>query len=141
MICFVGEYLQVMDAKNRVFIPAKYREMLGEKVFVTRHTDGCLSVYSEEGWREYSERLKSLPSTEASELIRFIFSSTMDAKPDAQGRIVLSASLKEHAGIEKDIYIIGVGDHVEIWDKARRDKGKHEENIGALIEIMRKYNF
>lgn len=141
MICFVGEYSQVIDAKNRVFIPAKYRETLGDKIFVTRNVDGCLSVYSEEGWSEYCEKLKALPTAEGSYLTRFIFSSTIDAKPDSQGRVVLSPALKEYAGLTKDIYIIGVGDHVEIWDKEKRDHDKMGENMDAMIEFMRKYNF
>lgn len=141
MKCFLGEYLQVMDSKNRIFIPAKLREQLGEVMYVTRNVDFCLSVYSEEGWEQYCQKLAALPSSEGSELVRYVFSAALEARPDAQGRIVLTPLLRDYAGLKKDIYIIGVGDRVEIWDKDRRDVDKTEAKEADLINFMRKYNF
>ena len=65
----------------------------------------------------------------------------MDAKPDAQGRVVLTQSLRDFAGLRKDIYIIGVGDHAEIWDKEKRDADKTAERTSELISFMQKFNF
>ncbi len=141
MVCFVGEYQQVMDSKNRIFIPSKYRDIIGDRVYITRNVDGCLSVYSEEGWENYTKRLLELPSSEGSELTRFIFSSTMDAKPDAQGRVVLTTKLRDYAGLTKDIYFIGNGDHAEIWDKDRRDADTSDEKTSKFIEFMQKNRF
>ena len=141
MNCFLGEYQQVMDSKNRIFIPSKYRDMIGERVYITCNVDGCLSVYSDEGWEKYTSRLLALPSAEGSALARFIFSTAMDAKPDAQGRVVLTQSLRDFAGLTKDIYIIGVGDHAEIWDKEKRDADKTAERTSELISFMQKFNF
>lgn len=141
MNCFLGEYQQVMDSKNRIFIPSKYRDMIGERVYITCNVDGCLSVYSEDGWEKYTSRLFALPSAEGSALARFIFSTAMDAKPDAQGRVVLTQSLRDFAGLTKDIYIIGVGDHAEIWDKEKRDADKTAERTSELISFMQKFNF
>ena len=138
MTYFVGEYEQVMDSKNRVFIPSKYREIVGDRVFITRNVDGCLSVYSEEGWERYTERLLTLPSVESSELTRYIFSATMDAKPDSQGRVVLTQTLREHAGLQKDIYFIGNVDNAEIWDKERRDANRTAEKVSELKDIMKR---
>ncbi len=134
MAFFVGEYQQVMDSKNRVFIPAKYREIMGERVYITCNLDGCLSVYGEEGWQKCCEKVLSIPESDGSDFSRFFFSNAMDAKPDAQGRIVLTPALRDHAGLEKDIYVIGAGDHAEIWDKAARDEKK---NDAAQIERYR----
>lgn len=141
MTCFLGEYQQVMDSKNRIFIPSKYRDIIGERVYITCSVDGCLSVFSEEGWEKYTTRLLALPSTEGSALARFIFSTAMDAKPDSQGRVVLTQALRDHAGLKKDIYIIGVGDHAEIWDKEKRDADKTAEKTSELISFMQKNNF
>lgn len=138
---FVGEYAQGIDSKNRVFIPAKFREMLGEKIFITRNFEGCLSVYSEAGWDEYADKLLSLPTTEGSGLMRFIFSSTIDVKLDSQGRVVLSPSLKEYAGLSKDIYIIGMGDHLEIWDKDRFEGENTVEKVSGYIDVLKKNSF
>lgn len=141
MTCFLGEYQQVIDTKNRVFIPAKYRDMIGERVYITCNVDGCLSVYAEEGWQKYTERLLALPSTAGAALIRFVFSTAMDAKPDSQGRVVLTQALRDHAGLSKDIYFIGVGDHAEIWDKERRDADKTAEKTAELISFMQENRF
>lgn len=138
---FLGEYRQVMDAKNRIFIPAKLREQLGDVVYVTRNVDFCLSVYSEEGWEAYCAKLSALPSSEGSELLRFVFSSALDARLDSQGRIILTPVLRDYAELKKDIYVIGVGDHVEIWDKDKRDADKTEAKEADLISFMRKHNF
>lgn len=141
MVCFLGEYQQVIDTKNRVFIPSKYRDIIGERVYISCNVDGCLSVYSEEGWQKYTERLLALPSTAGAALIRFVFSTAMDAKPDSQGRVVLTQSLRDHAGLSKDIYFIGVGDHAEIWDKERRDADKTAEKTAELISFMQENRF
>lgn len=119
----MGEFVQVMDAKNRVFIPAKYREMMSETIYITKNLDGCLSVYSEEDFDKFYDKIMSYDEADESlDMARDILPFTLDVKPDAQGRVVISASLKAHAGLEKDIYVIGVGNHFEIWDKARRDE-------------------
>lgn len=137
MDSFVSEYKQVIDSKNRVFIPAKYREIVGDKVYITPNVDGCLSLYSEEGWKEYSDRLMALPSSEGSKLTRFIFSAAMEAKPDSQGRVVLTPTLCEYASLKKDIYFVGNGNHAEIWDKDKRDADKNMDDLKAFMEIMK----
>ena len=141
MTCFLGEYQQVMDSKTRIFIPSKFRDIIGDRAYITCNVDGCLSVYSEEGWQKYTERLLALPSTEGAALIRFIFSTATDAKPDAQGRVVLTQAPRDHAGLTKDIYVIGVGDHAEIWDKERRDADKTAEKTAELISFMQANRF
>ncbi|MFY9381235.1 MAG: division/cell wall cluster transcriptional repressor MraZ [Eubacteriales bacterium] len=141
MTYFFGEYQQVIDSKNRIFIPAKFREILGEKAYIARNVDGCLSIYTEEGWRAYCDKILSLPSAEGSALARFIFPATLDAKIDSQGRIVLTQQMKEYAGLEKEICIIGVGDHAEIWDKARRQAYINNEKTEELIALMLRKQF
>lgn len=141
MMCFLGEFQQVMDSKNRIFIPSKYREMIGDRVYISCNVDGCLSVYSEEGWQKYTDKLLALPSTAGSAIMRFVFSTAMDAKPDSQGRVVLTQALRDHAGLTKDIYVIGAGDHAEIWDKERRDKDKSSEKTAELISFLKEVSF
>jgi MraZ protein len=116
---FVGEYLHTVDLKGRVALPSKYREALGPRFYIARGLDNCLFVYPSEEWALVLEKIKSMPLNhrEARDYQRYFLSGATDVEPDRQGRIVLPLSLREYAGITKDVWILGVGTRVEIWDK------------------------
>jgi MraZ protein len=117
---FMGEYQHSLDDKGRVIIPAKFREDLGEKFVVTRGLDNCLFVYPLSQWKLLEEKIRELPTSHADTraFVRMFFSGAIEAELDKQGRIVIPQHLREHAKIEKDLYIIGVSTKVEIWSKA-----------------------
>lgn len=104
-------------------MPAKYRDDLGEQVYVTRGLDGCLTVYPLETWNRVYEQYSSLPSTDynARMFMRIFMSYAVDVDLDAQGRILIPATLIQAAGLEKECVITGVADRVEIWSKERWD--------------------
>ncbi len=116
---FIGEFNFNMDSKGRVTLPARYREQLGEGFYVTKGYDGCLSIYDSENWAAYRAELMSLPSTNAAArfLQRTFLSGVDRPEPDKQGKILISLSHREYAHLSKEVVIMGVGDHVEIWDK------------------------
>ena len=115
----VGEYHHTIDAKNRLFIPAKMREEIGPDFYVTRKiTDSCLALYPPEKWRELSEKLNSNPDSKYAKIKRFIFSKTVSVSPDAHGRIILPPELLSHAQIDKNVVIVGVGNSAEIWSES-----------------------
>ena len=99
---FKGEYNHTVDAKGRLIIPAKFREKLGETFVVTKGLDGCLYVYSDEEWEKIEDKFSELPLTDedARQFTRFFFSGAADCEVDKQGRVLLPAVLREHAGIE-----------------------------------------
>lgn len=113
----IGEYQHTIDAKGRLIMPARFREELGETFIVTRGLDRCLFVYPMDEWRTLENKLKSLPMTQANAraFVRFLFSGATECTLDRQGRILLPGHLREHAGITKDVMIIGVSTRVEIW--------------------------
>ena len=118
-MCFVeGQFQHTIDAKGRLFIPAKLREGLGEMFFVTISGERCLTAYSEASWTGFCEKFASLPYTEARQ-VRPIFANAFRCEPDAQGRIVLPQKLRTYAGLDKDVTIVGVCSRVEIWDTKR----------------------
>ena len=133
---FVGEFSHTLDVKNRVFMPAKFREQLGESFYITRKMNkNCLAVYSESEMEKISERINSFPDSEVSEIKEFLFSKTILATPDANGRVVLTPSILSYARIEKSVVIVGVGNHVQIWSEALWE----EEEAGRdLVDIRRK---
>jgi len=116
----LGEHEHALDDKNRLTLPARLRDQLGDRVVVTRGLDGCLYVYAAVEWAKLAERVGALDplSREARTMQRFFFASGLDAELDKQGRIVIPASLLESAGIGREVTVAGIYDHLEIWDRA-----------------------
>ena len=114
-VMLIGQYQHNIDAKNRVIVPAKFREDLGERFYVTKGLDGCLFVLSEEGWKRLQDKIVAMPMSKARQLQRFFFSGAAEVEPDKQGRILIPQPLRDYASIEKDVTFIGTGDRAEIW--------------------------
>ena len=129
----IGSYTHNVDAKGRIFIPAKWREDLGDTIIVTRGLMGdesrCLSAMSVESWKEYAARFSQLPITDASaqDIRRITFANACDCELDKQGRVLISSNLREFAGLENEATLIGVDNRVEIWSS------KNWERKNALI--------
>ncbi len=144
MADFYGEYTQVIDAKNRVFIPSKYRDELSETIYIAKGVDESekhyLVVYPEELWLETKQKIMSIASVKRSNAARFLFSSVVNVKCDAHGRVLLPQNLVDYANFTKDIYVIGVGDRIEIWDKAERDADQSEDMIAEIVALMKEYD-
>ena len=133
-----GQYQHSIDAKGRLFIPAKLREELGDTFYVTiSATDHCLTVYSEAGWERLTEQFESLPYTKARKVIRLIFANAAKCEPDAQGRILLPQKLRNYAELKKDVVVAGVSKRAEIWDAEKWDALETAELEGDdLASIM-----
>ena len=116
-----GRYEHTIDAKNRVFVPAKYKEALGDSFKLSHNgMNNCILVYSNDEWKKYEEQLATLPSIEFEDYIREVYSNTVDVQIDSQGRIVIPNYLKEklkitEESVVKNLAILGVGTHLEIW--------------------------
>ena len=101
---FVGEYEHTLDAKNRVFMPARFREQLGESFFVTRKMNkNCLAVYTCEKMDQIADLINGFPDSEVSEIKEFRFSKSVQASPDSNGRIVLPQQILDYADKNPDI--------------------------------------
>ena len=114
----LGEFEHTLDDKNRLTLPARFRQELAGGLVVTRGMDGCLYAYAREAWERLVEsRLGSLDplSPEGRQMQRFFFSGAAEATPDKQGRIMLPAPLIQHAKLGRDVVVAGVYDHLEIW--------------------------
>ncbi len=115
----LGEYQHSLDTKGRLTIPSRLRDGLGERFVVTKGLDSCLFVYPLTEWTALEEKLRSLPLTraDARSFVRMLFSGALECELDRQGRILLPPNLRAHARLEKDVYLLGVSNRVEIWDK------------------------
>ena len=127
----LGEFEHTIDDKNRLTLPAKFRQALSGGLVITRGMEGCLSCYPAADWQRLVEsRLAGLDplSKEGRMMHRYFYSSAAEAEPDKQGRVMLPATLADNVGIAREVVVAGVGDHLEIWDRAAwRDHVKELE--------------
>ncbi|MBI3998860.1 MAG: division/cell wall cluster transcriptional repressor MraZ [Armatimonadetes bacterium] len=111
-----GEFEYALDDKGRVVLPPRFRRVLGDQVVVTRGIDKCVSVYSPAEWAKVEEALRRLPTRER-DVVRYMLAGAVDLELDRQGRITLPAHLRQHAGIEREVMVVGLISRVEIWSQ------------------------
>ena len=137
---FMGEYSHNVDAKGRLIVPAKFREQLGDQFVVTKGVDGCLYVYSQEEWKRIEEKFRevNLTTKDARKFMRFFFAGAAMCEVDKQGRILIPSVLREFAGLEKDVLLAGMLDHIEIWNEER---WKENADFGDMDMIASHLNY
>ncbi|MBI4802346.1 MAG: division/cell wall cluster transcriptional repressor MraZ [Elusimicrobia bacterium] len=124
MSTLYGEYSYVLDSKNRMFIPARFREVLHKEdknyFMLSIGLDRCLYLFLPSKWEELiahsAEIFKSENKEEQRAFKRFFFGNAADAQLDEQGRILVPQNQKKYASLKKQIMILGVGNKAEIWD-------------------------
>lgn len=138
---FVGEYRHSLDAKNRLFIPVKHRELLGENFAIARINEKCLLLFSEEEWLRYTEKMLNGVPADTKRIVRKVFSKTTYVTPDAQGRVVIPSTLCELAELKKNVVIVGTGNHAEIWSEDNWKQIEDELSDEALAETFAALGF
>jgi MraZ protein len=137
----LGAHEHTIDDKNRLTLPAKFRQAFTEGVIVTRGFDGCLFAFRREDWhRRVESRLAALDplSSETRRLERFFFSGATEAELDKQGRVMLPAQLIEHAQLGREVVVAGVNDRLEIWNRGawRRELAEVEGRAEHVAERL-----
>ena len=132
----VGSYKNTIDTKGRVFLPAKFRSYLGERIIVVKGAEGCLVVYTEEKYMEYIERLRKNGETAAKKYLRYLNLTAASIEPDAQGRVLLTSELREHASLEKEVLFVGMYDTMEIWNEEKAQKSVVGESSDAIDDYL-----
>lgn len=136
---FIGEYQHALDSKNRIIIPSKLRDELGDIFILTKGLDGCLYAYPMNEWKILEEKLKKLPLTnrDARAFVRFFFSGANEITVDKQGRALVPQNLLEYASIDKDIVSIGVSTRLEIWSKEKwNEYNESDMDMDGIAEKM-----
>ena len=120
MAVFLGTYTPRMDDKGRLILPAKYREELADGLVLTRGQERCIYVFSAEEFQNVHSQMRQAPLTsrQARDYIRVFLSGASDEVPDKQGRVTIPPGLREYAGLDREVTVIGAGDRAEIWDTA-----------------------
>jgi MraZ protein len=133
-LAFRGHYEHSLDAKNRLSIPAKFRASFASGLVLAKEQDPCIAAWTPEAHEEtVTGAIASLNplGSKRRRLQRFHQSNAFDQDLDSAGRVTLPAALIRHAGIEKDVMVVGVGDHLEIWDQTRWNE--EQEAIASTI--------
>jgi MraZ protein len=140
----LGEYAHSIDDKCRFRLPAKLKSELGdEDIVLTKGTDGCLFLFAAaELEAHFLDKLRNISVADkgAQVSLRALFSSADKPLPDNQGRLMLTAALREHAGIKKDIVTIGMGNRAEIWAAERWAVYNKSADFDTAIAALREYN-
>ncbi len=116
----LGTHTPKLDDKGRVILPSRFRDEFASGLVVTRGQDRCLYVFSAGEFQEVHEKIKQAPMTSATgrDYLRVFLSGASDEIPDKQGRVTIPATLRDYAGLSRELVMIGVGNRAEIWDSA-----------------------
>jgi len=132
-----GIFQHTVDAKGRLFIPARLREELGDVFFVTLSMEKCLTAYSSESWDRFMEKIKAMPKAKQIKM-RPLFSHATKCGLDGQGRILLTQALRDFAGLGTNVTVVGTGECAEIWDAAAwAEVDKAETTTENIAEVYR----
>ena len=136
---FRGRHIHTIDAKGRVSVPAAFRAeiiMCSENAPILTNDKGCLALYANEDWVEIEENLaaQSQVRPETKAYIRFVVSGATECPFDSQGRFLIPQHLREHAHLDREVAIAGVGPRIEIWDKALFDQ-ELQQTLARFDEI------
>lgn len=135
---FMGEYNHSIDTKGRLIIPSRFRDELGDEFVVTKGLDGCLFVFPQDEWLTFEEKLKALPLTNKSarQFARFFVAGATPCELDKQGRVLLPGTLREFAGLDKDVVLTGMLNRIEIWSKDKWIENNSCDDMDDIAEQM-----
>lgn len=141
---FTGEFRHTIDAKGRLIVPSRLRdEFSDDKVVLTKYMSGCVAMWSATGWGTLETQLlqqgKSGPNARST--VRAIAASAHQDAIDRQGRIGVPPNLREFAGVDRDVVVIGALDHAEIWSPERWQEEQMKVEEGGLDSLVQELNF
>lgn len=136
----LGSFQHSVDAKNRIFIPAKFRENLGESFVIFKSMrDQCIRVVSDAEWENYIEPIQKLPRELSENVMQALTDDAASVTPDAQGRIVIPQSLLDKVGITKNATVAGRGAYLEIWAEEVYAEKQSKRDLTSMLEQLSTY--
>ena len=138
----IGQYSHSMDARGRTSLPVKFKKEIGKKFYIAKALDGCISVYTEKGFKKLVDNLANLSESKASDraISRHFMSGAMEIEADSLGRIMIPEYLRVSANLSKKIVWAGRADHAEIWNEATwnsylKENLRNPEKIAESLDV------
>ena len=141
---YQGASAMSMDAKGRVSIPARHRDALSiqceGRVTLTRHPHGCLLLFPRPVWEMHREQIAAWPMS-ARAWQRIFLGNASDLDMDSAGRILISPELRNVAGLTRDVMLLGMGSHFEIWDATKLDESESQAIAEGMPDVLNQFSF
>ncbi|MBT9610483.1 division/cell wall cluster transcriptional repressor MraZ [Aquabacterium sp.] len=141
---FQGASALSLDAKGRLAVPARHRDALAAlcsgQLTLTKHPEGCLMVFPRPAWETFRDKVAALPMS-ASGWKRIFLGNAMDVDVDGAGRVLVSPELRAAAGLSKDVMLLGMGSHFELWDAERYAAHEAEVMAQAMPDALQDFTF
>jgi MraZ protein len=141
---FQGSSALTLDAKGRISIPTRYRDALAEQaggsLTLTRHPDGCLLVYPRPEWEKKREQIAAFPMT-ARALQRLLLGNAQDVEIDGSGRALIAPELRAAANMTRDVMLLGMGAHFELWDAAALARREAQDLAQGMPDVLNQFSF
>jgi len=141
---FQGASALSLDAKGRMNIPARHRDALSVqcegRVTLTKHPHGCLLLFPRPVWEQHREQIANWPMS-ARAWQRIFLGNACDVEMDSAGRILISPELRNAVGLSRDVMLLGMGSHFEIWDAAKLDESEAQAIAGGMPDVLNDFSF
>ncbi|MFA4912912.1 MAG: transcriptional regulator MraZ [Alcaligenaceae bacterium] len=141
---FQGRSALTLDAKGRVSVPTRHRDALVSqaegRVTLTRHPDGCLLMYPRSEWEKKRAEIAAFPMA-ARALQRLLLGSAQDVELDGSGRILIAPELRSAAGMTREVMMMGMGAHFELWDTAELERREAEDLAKGMPDALAQFSF
>ena len=143
-LVFQGASALTLDGKGRIALPARHRDVLqvtsAGQLTLTKHPEGCLLVFPRPAWDSFRDRVAALPMS-ASGWKRVFLGNALDVQMDASSRILVSPELRAAAGLTRDLMLLGMGSHFELWDAALYAAHEAEVMKSQLPDALKEFSF
>ena len=143
-VVFQGSSALTLDAKGRISIPAKYRDALVVQaeglLTLTRHPDGCLLMYPRLEWEKKREQIAAFPMS-ARGLQRLLLGNAQDVSVDGSGRVLVAPELRSASGMTREVMLLGMGAHFELWDAASLTRREAEDLAQGMPDVLNQFSF
>jgi MraZ protein len=141
---FQGASALTLDGKGRVAVPARHRDVLqataAGQLTLTKHPQGCLMVFPRPAWEAFRDRVAGLPMS-ASGWKRVFLGNAMDVEIDAASRVLVSPELRASAGLTRDVMLLGMGSHFELWDAATYAEHEAQVMQSEMPDALKGFSF
>lgn len=143
-LIFQGASALSLDAKGRLAVPVRHRDALqalcGGQLTLTKHPEGCLMVFPRPAWETFRDKVAALPMSAAG-WKRIFLGNAMDVEVDSAARVLVSPELRAAAGLTKDVMLLGMGSHFELWDAQRYAAHEAEVMAQAMPDVLQDFTF